>query len=751
MFIINEDNSIYVTRGDVVFFSVTADDNGEPYEFQPGDVVRIKVYGRKDAENVVLQKNFAVFNATESVDIYLSEEDTKFGEVISKPTDYWYEIELNPYTEPQTIIGYDEDGAKVFKLFPEGDDIPEYVPEPEVIKVIDDELDMTSTRPVQNQAIARAVTRLEAAVADTNVAMTTNTRTLSGNVAALDNEIATERARIDNLVSGATADDAEVADLRVGADGKTYGSAGTAVRTQINALTRGRYALATLLPSSIGKYPSISTTDKTFTMGSDTLIISDRLPMGYVSLLESKGNHTVTWGDEITSSAICFFYDIGTDKLVAKNYSNRVVDNNYILLATLRIGQGVNAGKGWAVCSCPIYVDGKLSTEVNSYGGFAALLPPMNDPMSYPKFSTKDNTVVFPEDTLIIDPRLPNNNVSLQTSKGNNAVYFGDYTTSAICVYYDIAAEKLVAKPYSAEVNTVDYLLLCTVRKTATPYEIPMAWASCPVWVDNRLSTESVVAASSDEVTGGGIETMRAVAHRGYAADAPENTLSAYRLAKKKGFTRVECDVSFTSDGVAVLLHDNTVDRTSNGTGNIKEKTFAEVRALDFGSWKSAMYTGERIPTFEEFMLLCKRLGLHPYIELKDGTEAQIKGLVETVKLYGMKGNVTWISFVVDFLWWVKSVDPKARLGLVVSTVSDDTITKVREKMQSGENEVFVNCAVDNATAEAVRICAEADLPLEVWTVDDEDTILALYPYVSGVTSNKLVAGNVLYKEGMTD
>ena len=168
MFVINEDSSIYVTRGDVAFFSVTAEDNGQLYTFQPGDVVRIKVYGRKDAENVVLQKDFAIFTATKSVDIYLSEADTKFGEVISKPTDYWYEIELNPNTEPQTIIGYDEDGAKVFKLFPEGDDLPEYVPEPEVIKVIDDELDMTSERPVQNQAIARVIAQINATLENIN-------------------------------------------------------------------------------------------------------------------------------------------------------------------------------------------------------------------------------------------------------------------------------------------------------------------------------------------------------------------------------------------------------------------------------------------------------------------------------------------------------------------------------------------------------------------------------------------------------
>lgn len=161
MFTINDDNSIYVTRGDIVFFNVTAEDNGANYKFQPGDVVRIKVFGKKEAENVVLQKDFPVLEVTENVEIFLSEEETKIGEVISKPKDYWYEVELNPYDNPQTIIGYDEDGAKVFKLFPEGNDIPVSVAEPRSIQFVDDELDMTSTRPVQNQAVARAFRNLE--------------------------------------------------------------------------------------------------------------------------------------------------------------------------------------------------------------------------------------------------------------------------------------------------------------------------------------------------------------------------------------------------------------------------------------------------------------------------------------------------------------------------------------------------------------------------------------------------------------
>lgn len=164
MFVVNDDLSIYVTRGDEVFFSVSANDNGEPFVFRAGDVVRFKVFGKKDAENVVLQKDFAVTDDTISVEVTLSGKDTKIGDTISKPVDYWYNVKVNPDTNPKTIIGYDEDGAKVFRLFPEGKDLDVPETDPEDIPVVDAELDLTSPRPVENRAVARAILQLESKV-----------------------------------------------------------------------------------------------------------------------------------------------------------------------------------------------------------------------------------------------------------------------------------------------------------------------------------------------------------------------------------------------------------------------------------------------------------------------------------------------------------------------------------------------------------------------------------------------------------
>ena len=120
MFVINDDLSIYITRGDSAVFSVGAYIGEEQHTFQVDDVVRFKVFEKKNCEEVVLKKDFTVTEETALVEVTLDREDTRIGDVISKPTDYWYEVELNPDGYAQTIIGYDEDGAKVFKLYPEG-------------------------------------------------------------------------------------------------------------------------------------------------------------------------------------------------------------------------------------------------------------------------------------------------------------------------------------------------------------------------------------------------------------------------------------------------------------------------------------------------------------------------------------------------------------------------------------------------------------------------------------------------------
>ena len=117
---------IHLTRGDIACIEVNAKNgDGTDYIFKVGDVVRLKVFKKKDCGCVEIQKDVEVTEESTSVDINLEGAETKIGEVINKPTTLWYEIELNPKTNPQTILGYDETGEKIFILYPEGNDAHE--------------------------------------------------------------------------------------------------------------------------------------------------------------------------------------------------------------------------------------------------------------------------------------------------------------------------------------------------------------------------------------------------------------------------------------------------------------------------------------------------------------------------------------------------------------------------------------------------------------------------------------------------
>lgn len=114
--------TIKLNRGDVLNFTLTlSSSSGDPYTFQDGDKVVFSVYNKnKMSDNAVLLKEFNVEGSQQSVEINCTKEETKIGDLTNKPVEYWYEIELN---NEYTVIGYDDDGAKILMLYPEGSKI----------------------------------------------------------------------------------------------------------------------------------------------------------------------------------------------------------------------------------------------------------------------------------------------------------------------------------------------------------------------------------------------------------------------------------------------------------------------------------------------------------------------------------------------------------------------------------------------------------------------------------------------------
>ena len=251
-------------------------------------------------------------------------------------------------------------------------------------------------------------------------------------------------------------------------------------------------------------------------------------------------------------------------------------------------------------------------------------------------------------------------------------------------------------------------------------------------------------------------KTVHSIAHRGYSSAAPENTLPAFVLAKKLGFNYVEADVAFTKDSMPVMIHDDTIDRTSNGSGTVGNLNYADLLKYDFGSWKDAKYAGTKIPTFTEFILLCKNIGLHPYIEIKHNasySKDQILQLVSIVKQCGMIGKISWITYKYEYLGYIKEADETARVGFLfgrsVDTAINDTLINNIVALRTGKNEAFLPIKSSLVTNAGIQKCIAANIPIEVWTVDTANEMLALNPYVSGVISNTLSYGSVLYEHGM--
>lgn len=162
------------------------------------------------------------------------------------------------------------------------------------------------------------------------------------------------------------------------------------------------------------------------------------------------------------------------------------------------------------------------------------------------------------------------------------------------------------------------------------------------------------------------------VAHRGAAAVAPENTLAAFRSAIDQGVDFLETDVQLTADGVPVLMHDPELDRTTSGSGLLKDHTLEQIRALDAGAWFAPEYAGEPVPTLEEFLELLRPAPTRAFIELKGEWDPQhVVGVLELLRAAQLSHRVVLASFELPVLETVRREAPEYATILLARELND--------------------------------------------------------------------------------
>ncbi|HLP28015.1 MAG TPA: glycerophosphodiester phosphodiesterase family protein [Candidatus Didemnitutus sp.] len=226
-------------------------------------------------------------------------------------------------------------------------------------------------------------------------------------------------------------------------------------------------------------------------------------------------------------------------------------------------------------------------------------------------------------------------------------------------------------------------------------------------------------------------------AHRGASGIAPENTLASLRAAIDTGAMMVELDVQVTSDNALVVFHDEHLDRTTNGHGDIRECALQDVRSLDAGSWFDARFAGEHIPLLDEALNVIKgRVYLN--IEIKPLTVNEqaarnIHNIVLSIINAGMTDHTVFASFDHHALLFIKSLG--AQLRTIALNVPDDERLPhevTRECLADG-----YGCSVAELTPERVEDCRENNIPIGVYTVNTPAELEYVIDMgVQGVVSN---------------
>ncbi|SEM68399.1 glycerophosphoryl diester phosphodiesterase [Paenisporosarcina quisquiliarum] len=165
---------------------------------------------------------------------------------------------------------------------------------------------------------------------------------------------------------------------------------------------------------------------------------------------------------------------------------------------------------------------------------------------------------------------------------------------------------------------------------------------------------------------------MKIYAHRGSSGTHPENTIAAFKAAAKLPVHGVEFDVHMTKDHELVVIHDETINRTSNGTGFIKDLTLAELKKFDFGSWYSPKFKQETIPTLREVLYVFKDTHHHLNIELKSDVfpyEGMEQAVLQMLNDYRLEARVVISSFNHEMVRNFKQLAPSIETAVLFMEV----------------------------------------------------------------------------------
>ncbi len=241
-------------------------------------------------------------------------------------------------------------------------------------------------------------------------------------------------------------------------------------------------------------------------------------------------------------------------------------------------------------------------------------------------------------------------------------------------------------------------------------------------------------------------------AHRGGGALAPENTLAAMKMGVAHSYAAVEFDVKLSADSVAILMHDSTLERTTNGSGLVAQKTIAELLTLDAGAWHSEQYRGERIPRLSAISKYLHAQGMMANVEIKPCAGREI----DTGRMVGELCEELWrdrlvkpliTSFSVEALHAARATAPDAPMGLLVEGPNEQDLALLKQL-----NAVSIHCDHNHINADLVRFFHQHGYRVMTYTANESLRVAALLAMgVDGIFTDNLEVIAKAFPAQLTD
>jgi glycerophosphoryl diester phosphodiesterase len=218
-----------------------------------------------------------------------------------------------------------------------------------------------------------------------------------------------------------------------------------------------------------------------------------------------------------------------------------------------------------------------------------------------------------------------------------------------------------------------------------------------------------------------GSKKIWVIAHRGASGYAPENTMAAFRRAVEMGAPFIETDLQITRDARVIAMHDSTLDRTTNGKGQVHLSTLEEIRGLDAGSWFDGRgpesFAGERVPRLEEILDFAKEKDTNFFLEIKSGPAWGVEhAVVAALRDRGASARVVILSFDPASLDGVHQLDSAMMTGLLCEYPSNDLVERT---VRAGARQLAARG--DLITPADVEKAHHAGLQVVAWTVNEPE------------------------------